>query len=153
MKQLYGASFVTVYGPTPSAIWLDKLAELTDDECREGLRRLTDKPSEYPANLTQFVEACRPRSAGVRYLGRPIDPATLALPVPRPSEEQRQAVLARLRRTVGASSEPRKNASFADDEPKLLEGSELHEERMRQIHGLANLAARLYGGERTEDAA
>jgi len=61
-----------MYGGEPSALWLAAIAELTDEQVMAGLKRLaTGAPREYPCNLPEFVNACKPRSDGVRYLGVP----------------------------------------------------------------------------------
>lgn len=101
MKQLYGTSFLTMYGETPSALWVTQIAMLTDDECRRGLSRLAEQRREFPANLTEFLEACRPRPQGVRFLGRPQSPDdVLKLPGPRASREVIERHLAHMREVV-----------------------------------------------------
>lgn len=146
---MYGGAVLTAYGvdDKPHKLWVGALSKLTPDEAKRGIAALAKQGRSYPPNLTEVLEACRPKGPGVRYLGRSVDPATLALPVPRASEERRQAVLDKLRRTVGAAVVPQKReqssgGDMRDDEPKLLEGRELHEERMRQLHGLADLMKR-----------
>lgn len=110
MVELYGPSFVAAYGEKPSPLWQAAISDLTDDECRIGLTSLAKQPREYPANLTQFVAACRP-AKGVRYYGTPTTPAELRrleLPKANPSVAERH--LANMRRAVGAAtrrSEPK----------------------------------------------
>lgn len=97
MKQLYGTAFVTVYGPTPSPVWEAKIAELTDAECAAGLSRLAEQKREFPANLTEFFDACRPKSAP-RFLGRPVDLNRLRLPRPKANPEVVKAHLESMRK-------------------------------------------------------
>lgn len=72
MRLLYGAAFQQAYGEAPNAVWLDAIAGLTDEECAAGFRRLRDEPRRFPPNLTEFLGACRPKAAGVRFLGVPV---------------------------------------------------------------------------------
>ena len=106
MVELYGPPFVTAYGEAPSPIWLAAIAELSDDECRAGLTRLARQPREYPANLTQFVAACRPVTGSPRYLGTPITPDHESLALPPPDRRSRPEVIdgwiAKMRAKVGA---------------------------------------------------
>jgi hypothetical protein len=81
MTELYGTAFKAAYGENPPPIWERSIAELTDEQCRDGLNRLAREKRDYPPNLTVFLDACVPKSEGVRYLGRPI------------SEEERMALL------------------------------------------------------------
>lgn len=76
MAELYGASFVSAYGEKPSPLWQAAIGELSDSECKDGLTRLAKQPRSYPANLTEFVAACRPVKQ-VRYLGSPTTPGDL----------------------------------------------------------------------------
>ena len=104
MAELYGGGFVAAYGEQPTPLWLAAIAELSDKECRDGLTRLAKQAREYPANLTQFVGACRP-SPGVRYLGAPLTPQQYAELAPPPekraSAEKIDGWLAKMRRTLG----------------------------------------------------
>jgi hypothetical protein len=106
MVELYGPAFVSAYGESPSPLWLAAITELTDAECRDGLTRLAREAREYPANLTQFVAACRPEQ-GVRYLGNPVTPADLDRMLPPPERRAKPEVIdrwiAKMRRTVGAA--------------------------------------------------
>lgn len=77
MVELYGGAFLSAYGDRPSPIWLAAIGGLTDDECRKGFTTLAGTPREYPANLTQFVGACKYREP-VRYLGVPMSARELA---------------------------------------------------------------------------
>src|SRR5688572_9458932 len=53
MTELYGSAFKAAYGENPTPIWERAIAELSDDQCRNGLTLLAKQPREYPANLTQ----------------------------------------------------------------------------------------------------
>jgi hypothetical protein len=86
-------------------LWLAAIAELTDDECRKGLTTLVRQAREYPANLTQFMAACKP-SPGVRYLGVPLteeQKRELYLPRPQVPTEKIDSWLAKMRRTLGVA--------------------------------------------------
>lgn len=101
MKQLYGVSFMTIQGEVPSALWVAEIAKLSDAECREGLGRLAGEKRQYPANLTEFVAACKPPKS-VRYLGAPTTPAGLRrLEAPRANREKVERHLANMRRALG----------------------------------------------------
>ncbi len=106
MVELYGTAFVTAYGDSPSPIWLAAIAELTDDECRKGLTALARQAREYPANLTQFVAACKPVTGSPRYLGVPITPDEIAGRLPPPERLAKPEVidswLAKMRAKVRA---------------------------------------------------
>jgi hypothetical protein len=99
MLELYGPAFTAAYGDTPSHLWLAAISDLTDDECRKGLTSLARQAREYPANLTQFMAACKP-SPGVRYLGRPMteeQKAEMYLPRPSVPVEKIDGWLAKMR--------------------------------------------------------
>lgn len=102
LKQIFGTSFVTIYGDVPSPLWVAEIARLTETEVRLGLAALSRAKREYPANLTEFVEACRPKKR-VRYLGVPTNPAEMrkVLGPIKATEEQRQKHLASLRSKFG----------------------------------------------------
>jgi hypothetical protein len=105
MAELYGPAFAAAYGDKPSPLWSAAIGELTDDECRSGLTSLAREGRDYPANLTQFVAACRPPKMGSpRYLGVPITDeqrAELYLPKPAVPVEKIDGWLAKMRRTLG----------------------------------------------------
>lgn len=107
MAELYGPAFASAYGDKPSPLWLAAIAELTDEQCRDGLTRLAREPREYPANLTQFVAACKPRDAGVRFLGVPLteEQRRNLLPPPdqRAAPEKIDGYIAKMRAKVAAS--------------------------------------------------
>lgn len=97
---------MTVYGDKPSPLWLGAIAGLTDEECRAGLTRLAKQPREFPANLTQFVAACRPPSGSPRFLGVPVTTADVDRMLPPPDKRAKPEVidgwLAKIRRKIGA---------------------------------------------------
>jgi hypothetical protein len=105
MVELYGPAFNSAYGDSPSPLWQAAIAELTDHECRKGLTALARQAKDYPANLTQFVAACRPQH-GVRYLGVPMTSEQLAALTPPPerraSAEKIDGWIAKMRAKVGA---------------------------------------------------
>lgn len=106
MGELYGGAFVATYGEQPTPLWMNAIAGLSDEQCRDGLSRLAREPREWPANLTQFVAACFPPKQPVRYLGRPIsesERATLYLPKPVVDREKVDFYLAKMRRACGVS--------------------------------------------------
>jgi hypothetical protein len=106
MVELYGPAFLTAYGDSPSPIWAAAIGELSDEQCRSGLARLAKQPREYPANLTQFLAACRPPSPGVQYLGRPITDAERRALLPPPEKLAKPEVvdswIAKMRAKVSA---------------------------------------------------
>lgn len=74
MKQIFGVSFLTIHGDAPNRFWVERIATLTDDACKEGLAKLSrGKAREYPPNLTEFVEACGRTIGSPRYLGVPMN--------------------------------------------------------------------------------
>lgn len=107
MVELYGSAFTAAYGEQPSPLWLSAIAELTDDECRKGLTKLAREAREFPANLTQFVAACRPpKSGSPRYLGTPLTDEqkhALALPKPEVPRERIDGYLAKMRAKLGVA--------------------------------------------------
>jgi hypothetical protein len=106
MVELYGPSFLTAYGDSPSPIWLVAIGELSDEECRQGFATLAKQAREYPANLTQFVAACRPQTGSPRFLGTPTTPDALRRLEPplsqRATPEKIDSWIAKMRRTLNA---------------------------------------------------
>jgi hypothetical protein len=104
MVELYGTAFLTAYGEKPSPLWTGAIASLTDDECRKGLTSLARQAREYPANLTQFVAACKPVTGSPRYLGVPVTPDEIAGRLPPPDRQAKPEVidgwLAKMRKKV-----------------------------------------------------
>jgi hypothetical protein len=110
MKQIFGNSFVTIYGETPAALWLEQIARLTDAQCRAGLTRLAGQRRQYPANLTEFVEACKPTPGSPRFLGVPETPEDRQrlLSVPPANPDHVKACIARIRQATRAIPTPEK---------------------------------------------
>lgn len=104
MRLIYGTRFTSTYGEEPNPAWVEKIADLTDEECAAGCRRLRDSADDWPPSLPGFVNACRPRDAGVRYLGVPLtDEQKRALALPRPpvDPEKIKRHLANMRKNLG----------------------------------------------------
>lgn len=101
--EMYGPPFLSAYGEKPSPLWMAAISDLSDEECRVGLTTLARQAREYPANLTQFVGACRPPKQ-VRFLGTPTTPEQLRkqLPAQKAPREVAERWLAEMRKTVGA---------------------------------------------------
>lgn len=70
LTSMYGSGFVQVYGDRPPSLWLSEIDKLTDDQVRAGISKLAHQPRDFPANLTQFVDACKSAPASPRYLGQ-----------------------------------------------------------------------------------
>lgn len=105
MRLLYGAAFAQTYGSEPNPLWLEAIGELTDEQCSAGFRRLRAEPRRFPPNLTEFIGACNPRDAGVRYLGTPLteeQKRALHLPRPQVAREKIDGYLAKMRARLGA---------------------------------------------------
>jgi hypothetical protein len=106
MTELYGTAFLSAYGDHPSPLWTAAISELSDDQCRNGLTRLAREAREYPANLTQFVAACRPRTTSPQFLGVPLTAEQMAQLVPPPekraSHEKIDGWIAKMRKTVSS---------------------------------------------------
>jgi hypothetical protein len=105
MAQLYGPAFAAAYGDSPSSLWESAIAGLTDDDCRKGLTRLANEAKDYPANLTEFVAACRYKPP-VRYLGVPMtqEDQRKMLARPKASPEVVSKHLANIRMNLGRSN-------------------------------------------------
>lgn len=99
LTETFGESFTRQYGDVPPDLWALTIAALSEQECFEGIRRLAMQGREWPPNLGQLVAACRPPRAGVRFLGRPVDPRR-ALPRTAARPEHRDQCLARMRRRL-----------------------------------------------------
>ena len=111
MKQLYGSAFLAAYGDAPTPIWAAAISELTDAQCRQGLASLAKQAREYPANLTQFLAACKPVQSP-RFLGVPTTGAHLRklLDVRRASPEAVDGWLAKMRQKVGKPAAVKREA-------------------------------------------
>lgn len=91
-------------GSAPS-LWLLTLANLTPEELARGFKALIEQGKRYPPSLSEFYALCRPKPAGVRYLGRPIDRRKLLAPRVA-SPEVRERCLAEIRKTLAGRDEP-----------------------------------------------
>lgn len=115
MVELYGTGFLTAYGEAPSPLWANAIAGLTDDECRAGCARLANQGREYPANLTQFVAACRYKPTQST-LGPGTTPGALhrALPGPnrRATPEAVDNWIAKMRKRVGSVAPRQERDSY-----------------------------------------
>lgn len=98
MAELYGPAFAAAYGDVPSPIWLAAISGLTEADLGRGFTTLAKQPREFPPNLTQFVDACRPSTSSPRFLGTPTTPAEMRrLEKPRASRDVADRYLARMR--------------------------------------------------------
>jgi hypothetical protein len=73
LVQMYGSAVLTLYGDehdAPCSMWRQALSRLTRDEAKKGLASLAREKRTYPPNLTEVLEACRPKKL-VRYYGVP----------------------------------------------------------------------------------
>jgi hypothetical protein len=105
MAELYGPAFAAAYGDKASPLWLAGISSLTDEQCRAGLTKLAKEGREYPANLTQFMAACVPKSDGVRHLGRALTEAERVALLPPPEKLSKPEVvdswIAKMRSRLG----------------------------------------------------
>ncbi len=69
-------------GDEPPQLWRQAVARLTEGEIKTGLANLANDNLSFPANLSQFVSACK--------RAKPIMPWK-ALPAPPESAEQKDA--------------------------------------------------------------
>lgn len=100
LTQMYGGSFLTAYSvnDAPPTIWRSALGRLTRDEAKAGIAALAKQGRSYPPNLTEVLEACRPKKS-VRYAGGPSSMyRPRALSAPLASEETRQRYLTNMRK-------------------------------------------------------
>ena len=114
-----------MYGDVPSWLWLEAIDELTDEQVMHGLRKLRDRGhDDYPANCTEFVDACKPRRAGRRYGGVPITPAELSLPKPDVDRDFVDERIASMRRALaqGDVTVANRRPPLPVANPELLEG-------------------------------
>lgn len=72
LAEMYGRTLVTNYGAEPPTVWRAKIGELSDAQVANGLRSLSEKPSQYPPTLGEFVAACK-GSGSPRMLGQSLD--------------------------------------------------------------------------------
>ena len=96
---MYGGAVLTAYGvdDKPHKLWVGALSKLTPDEAKRGIASLAKQGRSYPPNLTEVLEACRPKSSP-RFLGRPVDLNRLKLAPPKASPEVVKAHLESMRK-------------------------------------------------------
>lgn len=127
MAETFGHKWTSSYGLDPSPAWKDGMADLTIDEVRAGLSALKDWREEWPPNLPQFRELCRPLSTAAHTAYKP-------LPQPKSSWEQRQHVaasaLAELREGVLKPEIAARDYRLSDEDRANLE--KLDWERIHQ---------------------
>jgi hypothetical protein len=98
MSDMYGSAFRAAYGDTPNSLWLAAISKLSDHDCRRGLATLAEEARAYPANLSEFVEACKPKKKGVTFYGTPVDPSTYLLDKPKTRDREFvDSILAKMR--------------------------------------------------------
>jgi len=68
LAELFGKSFYREHGEVPSNLWVQAVNKLSDQQIARGLANLANDNLEFPANLSQFVAACK-RLPPVRTLG------------------------------------------------------------------------------------
>lgn len=115
---MYGAAVLTAYGidDKPPKLWVGALSKLTPAEAKQGIASLAKQGRSYPPNLTEVLEACRPKKP-VRYLGGPSSMwPTKALPRPKANEDHVQQCLANMRRLFGASKSATLQSDLAEYE-------------------------------------
>ena len=59
MADAFGSRWTSNYGDEPSQVWLGELANLTDEQVREGIRRTVEVGHEWPPTLGQFMGYCK----------------------------------------------------------------------------------------------
>lgn len=58
MQEIFGTSWISQFGTTPNRTWIEVLAQLTDAQIVNGLRRTVDEAREFPPNLPTFYALC-----------------------------------------------------------------------------------------------
>lgn len=68
---MFGNAFYREHGKSPSDLWHQSVAKLTDAQIARGLANLGNDDLRFPANLSMFVSACNrePENPGPRLLG------------------------------------------------------------------------------------
>ena len=79
LAEIFGKAHYRENGDSPSKLWVQAIERLSDVQLATGLANLGNDGLTFPANLSQFLEACK-RSKPVRHLGVPLLP---------PSDEER----------------------------------------------------------------
>lgn len=102
--EIFGPGFLTAYGDKPSPLWTSAVGSLSDDECRAGLAAIAKQGRDYPANLSQFMAACKSKPL-MHTLGPPTTPAALrALERPKVPVEVAQKWIKRMRERLGGTT-------------------------------------------------
>lgn len=77
LAELFGKAFYREHGEEPTPLWSRAIARLSDQQIAQGLANLANDGLEFPANLPQFVAACKRlppvRQLGQKYLPNPGD--------------------------------------------------------------------------------
>ncbi|MCA9244464.1 MAG: hypothetical protein KDA32_10945 [Phycisphaerales bacterium] len=66
--------FRSTFGETPSRMWADEIAGMTDAQIQRGLKTLRQSGAKYPPSLPEFFRVCTRVAEGQRYLGTPSEP-------------------------------------------------------------------------------
>ena len=59
LAEIFGKAFYREHGETPGNLWVVAIEKLTDKEIRTGLANIANDSLAFPANLSQFVSACK----------------------------------------------------------------------------------------------
>jgi len=68
LAEIFGKAFYREHAKTPPNLWVQAIDRLQDHEIIRGLANLANDNLQFPANLSQFVSACK-RTPPVRQLG------------------------------------------------------------------------------------
>lgn len=60
MGQTFGHAWFTAYGAEPNAAWIDGLSDMTVEDIAFGLGALKGWKGDFPPNMLQFRDLCRP---------------------------------------------------------------------------------------------
>ncbi len=79
MRETFGSVWATQYGAVPNDTWLRAMADVSDEQLVNGLNRMVRARSEFPPNLTQFIDLCtqeepKPEIAPSYHRLLPLDP-------------------------------------------------------------------------------
>jgi len=85
MSETFGHSWFHNYGSVPNSAWIDGLSDLSVDDIRFGLEALKSWKSEFPPNMLQFRNLCRPAVEEVHKFYQ-------CLPEPEEHRERRKSV-------------------------------------------------------------
>ncbi len=95
---MYGAAVLAAYGDgdRPPKLWIGALSKLSATEAKAGIAELSKQGRSYPPNLTEVLEACRPK------VKAPYHAPYLPPPPPKPAtREHVDGCLASMRRSLG----------------------------------------------------